>query len=80
MNNHETPPSLRREQELFERYLAAENEVQAIFNEINKILGSTKDRSEAERILLQTHANRLEQAVRKSRELLIRWLEEIKKP
>jgi hypothetical protein len=70
----EFPHSPEREEELFRNYLAAEEEVEAVMREINEILAGAEDRLAAERSVLDTHAYRLDQATKKSRELLDKWL------
>lgn len=70
----ESPSSPEREEDLFKAYSSAEDEVENIMKEINGILAGAQDRAEAERVLLNTHADRLDQATRKARALLNQWL------
>jgi len=77
-SNPESPSSPEREEDLFDSYSAAEGEVETILKEISEILVRAQDRAEAERRLLETHANRLDQANRKARELLNRWLAHVR--
>jgi hypothetical protein len=70
----ESPRSPDREAELFRNYLAAHQEVGAIMKEIHEILAGAEDRGEAERLILKTVANRLDEATQRSRELLDQWL------
>ena len=75
----ESPRSPEHGEELFKSYLAAEHEVEAIMQEINSALSSAQDQVETERLILQTYANRLDQAARKARELLDTWLAHVRK-
>ena len=77
-SNPESPPSPERKEDLFEAYLAAEDEVEVILKEISEVLANAEDRAEAERHLLRTHADRLDQATRKARESLTRWLAHVR--
>lgn len=63
---------------MFKSYLVAEEKVEEIMKEINGILAAG-NRMEAERAVLVTHANRLDEATRKARELLDSWLGYIRK-
>jgi len=58
--------------------LAAEEEVEAVMKEINGILEGTPYRAEAERILLKTHADRVDEAADRARILLDRWLAHVR--
>ena len=55
-------------------YSAAEQEVANIMQEINAILAGAQDRAKAERLLLKTHADRIDVATQKARELLKQWI------
>lgn len=76
--NQESPRSPEREEDLFEMYATAEDEVEAIVREINGILGQAEDRADVEGRLFQTHAGRLDEATRKAREALDRWLDYVR--
>jgi ElaB/YqjD/DUF883 family membrane-anchored ribosome-binding protein len=57
---------------------AAMDEENKIIAEINKILESTPDRAEAEKIVLEKYAPQMEEAMEKTRQALDEWLETIK--
>lgn len=63
------------EEVLFSELMDAEKEVETILGEIGEILNVADDRNAAEAQLLKSHAPRLEEAQRKSREALEHWLE-----
>jgi hypothetical protein len=72
--NPESVASPEEGKALFEAYVAAEDQVQAILKEIDERLSQAEDRGQAERDLLITHAARVEEATQKARELLNEWL------
>ena len=55
------------------------NEERRIMREIDELLKSTPDRAEAEKTVLEKLAPQMDEAVKKSREALDAWLEEIRR-
>jgi hypothetical protein len=67
------------ESRLYEELQEVMNEEDRIMTEINKVFESTSDRSEAEKIILEKWAPSMDEAFKKSSELINQWLEAMRK-
>ena len=70
--------SQTEEDKAYAELKAAEDEETKILKEMDKILQSSENREEAEKLILQTHAPLMDAAMRRSREALDKWLAIIK--
>ena len=72
------PTSEKFENEKYAAFQMTMDEEQRIMEEINNILATTQDRAEAEKIVLETLAPKMDKAIEESRQALHNWLEEIR--
>jgi hypothetical protein len=66
--------SAESEEKLFNELIEREKDVESILNEIENLIGSAADRVEAERVILEKYAGRIEEAERKASKVLEEWL------
>lgn len=71
--------SENREDQNYKEFQAAIEEEERIMSEINKVFAATPNREEAEKIVLETLAPKMDEAIKKSRQALDKWLNEMKK-
>jgi len=65
------------EDQKYAAFQAAMGEEDKIMEGINKVLESTPNRAEAEKIVLEKYASQMDEAMRKSRQSLDEWLRAI---
>ena len=78
-NPLENSELLEEESRLQKELEESMDEQDRIMSEINKIYESTPDRNEAEKIILEKLAPLMDEAVKKSSELTIQWIEAMRK-
>ena len=71
------PTSENIEDQKYTALQVAMDEEDKIMAEINKVFESTPDRAEAERIVLEKHASQMDEAMKKSKQVLGEWLHAI---
>lgn len=66
------------ENQYYKEFQAATEDEQIIMGEINKVFETTLNRKEAEKIVLETLAPKMDEAIKKSRQILDKWINEMK--
>lgn len=79
-SSSERRPEEQSESEAFDALTQALTEEHRVLAEIREVFQTQGDRANAERIVLQDHAAALDDALRKSREAMDRWLGLLQKP
>lgn len=78
-NGEKIPTSENSENEKHIAFQSAIEREQKIMEEINDVFAITQDRAEAEKIVLETLAPKMDAVIEESKQALHIWLEAIKK-
>lgn len=73
--NNLSPENL--EEQKYVAFQAAENEVIRIMKEINTIFGTTSNREDAEKIVMEQYAIQMDKAMEESKKTLKEWIDTI---
>lgn len=74
-----SPASENLESQSYKEFQIATEEEGRIMSEIEKVFATTSSREEAEKIVLETLAPQMDEAIKKSRQALDNWLSEMRK-
>lgn len=75
----EQAPRPESAEDLHQKLIAAHEEENQILKEIDGVFAATPDRKEAEKIILEKYASRMDQAVKRYSEATEQWLEAIRR-
>jgi hypothetical protein len=79
-NINETGPAQESlENQKYKEFQTAQDEEASIMEEINKVFATTPNREDAEKIVLETLAPKMDEAIKKSKQALDSWLAKIKR-
>ncbi|MCX6765890.1 MAG: hypothetical protein NT136_02940 [Candidatus Moranbacteria bacterium] len=73
------PAPEKLEDQKYKEFQATMDEEERIMKEIDNVLATTPNREEAEKIVLETLAPQMDEAIRKSKQALDNWLNEMRK-
>ena len=78
MNEKYVPKQAGRDGKDYSAYLATEYEVMKILGEIDTVFSTTKGREEAERVIIEKLAPKMDEALKKSRQAFDSWFDRLR--